>query len=65
MKISDQLRSYKNGVHGDFFVNAANVFDGQSEKLQMIRKIATGEAQVADDDTEALQYIVELIDGEV
>lgn len=31
----------------------------------MIRKIATGEAQVADDDTEALQYIVELIDGEV
>lgn len=39
------------------------LLEGQAEKLQMIRSICTGESQVADDDTEALQYIVDLIDG--
>jgi len=65
MKTSDmtrQLRSYKNGVHGDFFMAAAAVLEGQAEKLQHIRSVCTGESQVADDDTEALQYIVDLID---
>jgi len=65
MKTSDittQLRSYRNGIHGDFFMAAAAVLEGQGEKLQMIRSICTGESQVADDDTEALQYIVDLID---
>lgn len=30
-EISNRLRSYRNGVHGDFFVNSANVFDGMEK----------------------------------
>lgn len=31
-------------------------------RMQFIREVCTGERQVAEDDTEALQYIVEYID---
>ena len=61
----NRLRSYHDGVHRDFFLAVANVVEGQNEKLELIRAIATGEAQVAEDDTSGMEFIVKIIDGEV